>query len=123
MTQQVRSAHPAQPRLDRQWVMQFGLAGLPWKALELLQGLGPGTLRHVFSVGIILQEVLTRGPPYGSSGLSAEDTESSSSFLGLSLTGVTTWLERSVTIRKSGPECNHTDALACFDHKSRASLV
>uniref|UniRef100_G1NUZ2 Guanylate cyclase n=1 Tax=Myotis lucifugus TaxID=59463 RepID=G1NUZ2_MYOLU len=50
---------------------------LLWTAPELLRGPrgpGRGTLRgDVFSVGIILQEVLTRGPPYGSSGLSAEE--------------------------------------------------
>uniref|UniRef100_A0A8C0W6L0 guanylate cyclase n=1 Tax=Castor canadensis TaxID=51338 RepID=A0A8C0W6L0_CASCN len=50
---------------------------LLWTAPELLRGRGgpgPGTLRgDVFSIGIILQEVLTRGPPYCSSGLSAEE--------------------------------------------------
>nr|KAF6324589.1 guanylate cyclase 2D, retinal [Myotis myotis] len=50
---------------------------LLWTAPELLRGPrgpGRGTLRgDVFSVGIILQEVLTRGPPYGSSGLLAEE--------------------------------------------------
>lgn len=58
------------------------IADLLWTAPELLRGPrgpGRGTLRgDVFSVGIILQEVLTRGPPYGSSGLSAEGTASSS---------------------------------------------
>lgn len=51
------------------------IAELLWTALELLRGPGPpgqGTLKgDSFSIGIILQEVLTRGPPYGSSGLSA----------------------------------------------------
>ena len=64
-------------------------AELLWTAPELLRGPGAprlGTLRgDTFSIGIILQEVLTRGPPYGSSGLPAEGTSSSSSFLGLSL--------------------------------------
>ncbi|KAK1336137.1 hypothetical protein QTO34_003939 [Cnephaeus nilssonii] len=50
---------------------------LLWTAPELLRGPGGpgrGTLKgDVFSLGIILQEVLTRGPPYGSSGLSAEE--------------------------------------------------
>ncbi|XP_036114120.1 guanylate cyclase D-like [Molossus molossus] len=50
---------------------------LLWTAPELLRGLGAprrSTLKgDVFSVGIILQEVLTRGPPYSSSGLSAEE--------------------------------------------------
>ncbi|XP_053415954.1 guanylate cyclase D-like [Nycticebus coucang] len=50
---------------------------LLWTAPELLRGpAGPrrGTLKgDVFSVGIVLQEVLTRGPPYCSLGLSAEE--------------------------------------------------
>ncbi|XP_012658623.1 olfactory guanylyl cyclase GC-D-like [Otolemur garnettii] len=50
---------------------------LLWTAPELLRGpAGPrrGTLKgDVFSIGIILQEVLTRGSPYCSSGLSAEE--------------------------------------------------
>ncbi|XP_012580670.1 PREDICTED: olfactory guanylyl cyclase GC-D-like [Condylura cristata] len=50
---------------------------LLWTAPELLRSPGVprrGTLKgDVFSVGIILQEVLTRGPPYCSSGLSAEE--------------------------------------------------
>nr|KAF6342888.1 guanylate cyclase 2D, retinal [Pipistrellus kuhlii] len=50
---------------------------LLWTAPELLRGPGGpgrGTLKgDVFSLGIILQEVLTRGPPYSSSGLSAEE--------------------------------------------------
>jgi hypothetical protein len=58
------------------------IAELLWTAPELLRGRGgpgPGTLRgDVFSIGIILQEVLTRGPPYCSSGLSAEGMTSSS---------------------------------------------
>lgn len=54
------------------------IAELLWTAPELLRYPGRGTLKgDVFSIGIILQEVLTRGPPYGSSGLSAEGTESS----------------------------------------------
>lgn len=51
------------------------IAELLWTAPELLRGPGPpgqSTLKgDSFSIGIILQEVLTRGPPYGSSGLSA----------------------------------------------------
>ncbi|XP_006926922.1 LOW QUALITY PROTEIN: olfactory guanylyl cyclase GC-D-like [Pteropus alecto] len=47
---------------------------LLWTAPELLRDPGKGTLKgDVFSIGIILQEVLTRGPPYCSSGLSAEE--------------------------------------------------
>ncbi|KAM4846356.1 guanylate cyclase D-like [Thomomys bottae] len=50
---------------------------LLWTAPELLRGPGGpgrGTLQgDVFSLGIILQEVLTRAPPYHSSGLSAEE--------------------------------------------------
>uniref|UniRef100_A0A8C6RPR8 Guanylate cyclase n=1 Tax=Nannospalax galili TaxID=1026970 RepID=A0A8C6RPR8_NANGA len=50
---------------------------LLWTAPELLResrGPGRGTFKgDVFSLGIILQEVLTRGPPYCSSGLSAEE--------------------------------------------------
>ncbi|XP_058162341.1 guanylate cyclase D-like [Dasypus novemcinctus] len=50
---------------------------LLWTAPELLRGPGGpgrGTFKgDVFSLGIILQEVLTRGPPYGASGLSAEE--------------------------------------------------
>uniref|UniRef100_A0A8C3VIF4 guanylate cyclase n=1 Tax=Catagonus wagneri TaxID=51154 RepID=A0A8C3VIF4_9CETA len=61
---------------------------LLWTAPELLRGPGPpgrGTLRgDSFSLGVIMQEVLTQGPPYSSSGLSAEGTAASSSFLGLS---------------------------------------
>lgn len=57
------------------------IAELLWTAPELLRGLGVtrrGTLKgDVFSVGIVLQEVLTRGPPYSSLGLSAEGTASS----------------------------------------------
>uniref|UniRef100_A0A8C8WPQ8 guanylate cyclase n=1 Tax=Panthera leo TaxID=9689 RepID=A0A8C8WPQ8_PANLE len=53
-------------------------AELLWTAPELLRGPGApgrGTLKaDIFSIGIILQEVLTRGPPYCSSGLSAEGT-------------------------------------------------
>uniref|UniRef100_A0A8W4FHF6 Guanylate cyclase n=1 Tax=Sus scrofa TaxID=9823 RepID=A0A8W4FHF6_PIG len=50
--------------LDTQWAPRPRPAPeeLLWTAPELLRG--PG-------IGIILQEVLTRGPPYGSSGLSA----------------------------------------------------
>lgn len=51
---------------------------LLWTAPELLRAPGApgrGTLKaDVFSIGIVLQEVLTRGPPYSSSGLSAEGT-------------------------------------------------
>lgn len=58
------------------------VADLLWTAPELLRGPrepGPGTLKgDVFGLGIILHEVLTRGPPYGASGLSAEGTASSS---------------------------------------------
>lgn len=54
------------------------LSELLWTAPELLPASGvpgQGTLKgDVFSLGIILQEVLTRSPPYGSSGLSAEGT-------------------------------------------------
>ncbi|XP_055479239.1 guanylate cyclase D [Psammomys obesus] len=50
---------------------------LLWTAPELLRGPGvPGKATFkgdVFSLGIVLQEVLTRGPPYHSSGLSAEE--------------------------------------------------
>ncbi|KAG8522890.1 Olfactory guanylyl cyclase GC-D [Galemys pyrenaicus] len=50
---------------------------LLWTAPELLRGPGAprrGTLKgDVFSIGIIVQEVLTRGPPYCSLGLSAEE--------------------------------------------------
>ncbi|KAM6159424.1 guanylate cyclase D-like [Rhynchocyon petersi] len=50
---------------------------LLWTAPELLRAPGGprrGTVKgDTFSVGIILQEVLTRGPPYCSSGLSAEE--------------------------------------------------
>ncbi|XP_006882986.1 PREDICTED: olfactory guanylyl cyclase GC-D-like [Elephantulus edwardii] len=50
---------------------------LLWTAPELLRAPGGprrGTLKgDTFSIGIILQEVLTRGPPYSSSGLSAEE--------------------------------------------------
>ena len=67
-------------------------AELLWTAPELLRGPGApgrGTLKaDIFSIGIILQEVLTRGPPYCSSGLSAEGTVPLSSFLGRSLAGV-----------------------------------
>lgn len=52
------------------------IAELLWTAPELLRepgGPGRGTLKgDVFSMGIILQEVLTRGPPYGCLGLPAE---------------------------------------------------
>lgn len=65
------------------------IAELLRMAPELLWGPGApgrGTLRgDTFSIGIILQEVLTGGPPYGSPGLPAEGTLSSSSFLSLSL--------------------------------------
>ena len=64
------------------------IAELLWTAPELLRGPGDpgqGTLKgDTFSIGIILQEVLTWGPPYGSPRLSAEGTVSSASFLGLS---------------------------------------
>ncbi|ELW71908.1 Olfactory guanylyl cyclase GC-D [Tupaia chinensis] len=50
---------------------------LLWTAPELLRGPGApgqGTFKgDIFSIGIILQEVLTRGPPYCSSALSAEE--------------------------------------------------
>ncbi|XP_035559557.2 guanylate cyclase D-like [Canis lupus dingo] len=50
---------------------------LLWTAPELLRAPGApgrGTLKaDIFSIGIVLQEVLTRGPPYSSSGLSAEE--------------------------------------------------
>nr|XP_020142431.1 olfactory guanylyl cyclase GC-D-like [Microcebus murinus] len=50
---------------------------LLWTAPELLRepaGPGPGTFKgDIFSIGVILQEVLTRGPPYCSLGLSAEE--------------------------------------------------
>ncbi|KAM9079852.1 LOW QUALITY PROTEIN: guanylate cyclase 2D-like [Megaptera novaeangliae] len=50
---------------------------LLWTAPELLRGPGGpgrGTLKgDTFSIGIILQGVLTWGPPYGSPGLSAEE--------------------------------------------------
>ncbi|XP_045871891.1 guanylate cyclase D-like [Meles meles] len=50
---------------------------LLWTAPELLRvpgAPGRGTLKaDIFSIGIVLQEVLTRGPPYSSSGLSAEE--------------------------------------------------
>ncbi|KAM9221777.1 LOW QUALITY PROTEIN: guanylate cyclase D-like [Dugong dugon] len=56
---------------------QPALEELLWTALELLRvpsGPRRGTLKgDTFSIGIILQEVLTRGPPYRSSGLSAEE--------------------------------------------------
>uniref|UniRef100_G3U1X3 guanylate cyclase n=1 Tax=Loxodonta africana TaxID=9785 RepID=G3U1X3_LOXAF len=58
---------------------------LLWTAPELLWvpgGPRRGTLQgDTFSIGIILQEVLTRGPPYCSLGLSAEGTVPSSRFL------------------------------------------
>ncbi|KAB1272035.1 Olfactory guanylyl cyclase GC-D [Camelus dromedarius] len=54
-----------------------GAIELLWTAPELLRGAGApgrGTLKgDIFSIGVILQEVLTRGPPYGSLGLSAEE--------------------------------------------------
>lgn len=54
------------------------IADLLWTAPELLRGpRGPwkATFKgDVFSLGIILQEVLTQGPPYCSWGLSAEGT-------------------------------------------------
>uniref|UniRef100_A0A8C5ZAU2 Guanylate cyclase n=1 Tax=Marmota marmota marmota TaxID=9994 RepID=A0A8C5ZAU2_MARMA len=50
---------------------------LLWTAPELLREPGgprQGTLKgDIFSMGIILQEVLTRGPPYGGLGLPAEE--------------------------------------------------
>ncbi|XP_076415262.1 guanylate cyclase D [Peromyscus maniculatus bairdii] len=47
---------------------------LLWTAPELLRGSGKASFKgDVFSLGIILQEVLTRGPPYCSWGLSAEE--------------------------------------------------
>lgn len=52
------------------------IAELLWTAPELLRGTGGSRKASfkgdVFSLGIILQEVLTRGPPYCSWGLSAE---------------------------------------------------
>lgn len=54
------------------------IAELLWTAPELLRGSGGSGKASfkgdVFSLGIILQEVLTRGPPYCSWGLSAEGT-------------------------------------------------
>lgn len=51
------------------------IAELLWTAPELLRGSGKASFKgDVFSLGIILQEVLTRGPPYCSWGLSAEGT-------------------------------------------------
>lgn len=81
------------PSLGGQWVTAVWphpvIAELLWTAPELLRGPGEpgwGPLKgDTFSVGIIPQEVLTWGPHYGSPGLSAEGTASSSSFLGLSL--------------------------------------
>lgn len=56
------------------------LAELLWTAPELLRrpgGPGRGTLQgDVFSMGIILHEVLTQGPPYHSLGISAAGTMS-----------------------------------------------
>ncbi|XP_036031521.1 guanylate cyclase D [Onychomys torridus] len=47
---------------------------LLWTAPELLRGSGKASFQgDVFSLGIILQEVLTRSPPYCSWGLSAEE--------------------------------------------------
>ncbi|NP_001124165.1 guanylate cyclase D precursor [Mus musculus] len=47
---------------------------LLWTAPELLRGPGKATFKgDVFSLAIILQEVLTRDPPYCSWGLSAEE--------------------------------------------------
>lgn len=54
------------------------IAELLWTAPELLRGSGGSRKASfkgdVFSLGIILQEVLTQGPPYSSWGLSAEGT-------------------------------------------------
>lgn len=54
------------------------IAELLWTAPELLRGSGgPGKASFkgdIFSLGIILQEVLTQGPPYCSWGLPAEGT-------------------------------------------------
>lgn len=88
------------------------IAELLWTAPELLRGLGAtrrGTLKgDVFSVGIILQEVLTRGPPYGSSGLSAGGTARPPR-----------WSGRFVATRNARPDNNRTDTRAWFDHESR----
>lgn len=87
---------PISAQLGGQWVRTAWpcpvTAELLWTAPELLRAPGApgrGTLKaDIFSIGIVLQEVLTRGPPYSSSGLSAEGTAPLSSFLGLSLAGV-----------------------------------
>ncbi|KAL6079511.1 hypothetical protein STEG23_038066, partial [Scotinomys teguina] len=53
---------------------QPGPEELLWTAPELLRGSGKASFKgDVFSLGIILQEVLTRGPPYCSWRLSAEE--------------------------------------------------
>lgn len=97
-------------------------AELLWTAPELLRvpgAPGRGTLKaDIFSIGIVLQEVLTRGPPYSSSGLSAEGTAPLFSFHGLPLAGVPMVLGSPVAIRKSSPGNNHTDMLAWFDSEN-----
>nr|XP_015093829.1 olfactory guanylyl cyclase GC-D-like [Vicugna pacos] len=77
---------PSLASLGGQWVTVVWpwpvIAELLWMAPELLRGAGApgrGTLKgDIFSIGVILQEVLTRGPPYGSSGLSAEEWDKDS---------------------------------------------
>uniref|UniRef100_A0A8D2DXK0 Guanylate cyclase n=1 Tax=Sciurus vulgaris TaxID=55149 RepID=A0A8D2DXK0_SCIVU len=65
---------------QRSWVMVWPcppIVELLWTAPELLRAPGGpwrGTFKgDVFSMGIILQEVLTRDPPYGCLGLPAEE--------------------------------------------------